>query len=67
MQQLNFRLSYNDIKLFLGILQSMPSLERRSHKESFAKAKEKEVDGMGEFGVLFKSERRGGEGGVEGI
>lgn len=51
-QQLNFRLSYNDIKLFLAIAQSLPSLgERQDGREGRAgggvnrKSRQKEVDG----------------------
>ena len=56
-QQLNFRLSYNDIKLFLAIAQSLPSMgerqdhtsmgERQSHREQHGNrnGKQKEVDG----------------------
>ena len=50
-QQLNFRLSYNDIKLFLAIAQSLPSLGDRQHQHKDHRGngrndKKKEVDGM---------------------
>ena len=44
-QQLNFRLSYNDVKLFLAIAQSLPNLNSLEKREQPFKPREGEVDG----------------------
>ena len=44
-EQLNFRLSYNDIKLFLAIAQSLPSLESKEQRPDALKKYEKEIKG----------------------
>ena len=46
-EQLNFRLSYNDLKLFLAIAQSLPSLESREQRPDALKKYEREVKGKG--------------------
>ena len=45
-QQLNFRLSYNDIKLFLAIAQSLPPMVTAEVRETPLKPANMEVDGM---------------------
>ncbi len=48
-RQLNFRLSYNDIKLFLAIAQSLPPLtppdQHMKRESSSLKLKEGDIDG----------------------
>ena len=44
-EQLNFRLSYNDIKLFLAIAQSLPSLESKEPRLDPLKRHEREIKG----------------------
>ena len=44
-QQLNFRLSYNDIKLFLAIAQSLPTLDNGNQERTERLVKDKTVDG----------------------
>jgi len=44
-QQLNFRLSYNDIKLFLAIAQSLPNFDTQERREQTLKSREGGVDG----------------------
>ena len=71
MQQLNFRLSYNDIKLFLAIAQSLPSLKGQDYRESDARKnsrkKEKEVDGKQFWEVCGGDEGGGEKGGMRGV
>lgn len=45
-QQLNFRLSYNDIKLFMAIAQSLSTLGFTEVRENPLKQGETSVDGM---------------------
>ena len=45
-QQLNFRLSYNDIKLFMAIAQSLSTLGSIEVRETPLKQGAKSVDGM---------------------
>ena len=46
MEQLSFRLSYNDLKLFLAIAQSLPSLESKDPKPpDTLKKYEREIEG----------------------
>ena len=45
-EQLNFRLSYNDIKLFLAIAQSLPSLESKEQRPDALKKYEREIKGV---------------------
>ena len=44
-EQLSFRLSYNDIKLFLAIAQSLPNLESKEPRPDSLKKYEKEIKG----------------------
>ena len=44
-EQLSFRLSYNDIKLFLAIAQSLPNLETKEPRPDSLKKYEKEIKG----------------------
>ena len=52
-QQLNFRLSYNDIKLFLAIAQSLPSLDKKKENRDSHRSHGdgKEMDGKGNLGM----------------
>ena len=45
-EQLSFRLSYNDIKLFLAIAQSLPNLESKEPRPDSLKKYEKEIKGI---------------------
>jgi hypothetical protein len=56
-EQLSFRLSYNDIKLFLAIAQSLPNLESKESRPDSLKKYEKEIKGRYKCSSAFVNYR----------